>query len=116
MLRAAHHGSANGTQFERITRLAAEVLIVSSDPNGKDKLPDLIGRATFLRYAESSRKPSVALTFDTGTIKIEVDQNGSYDVFHYGESKKDNNPLQSKQQLSKAATDWKVLTQAGLLP
>ncbi len=118
VLRAAHHGSANGTQFERITRLAAEVLIVSSDPNGKDKLPDLIGRATFLRYAESSRKPSVALTFNTGTIKIEVEPNGRYDVFHYGEGKSENIPLQNVQPLTQPQnpTDWRALTQSGLTP
>jgi competence protein ComEC len=104
VLRSAHHGSANGTQYERITRLAAEYLIVSSDPNGKDKLPDLIGRATFLRYAESSRKPVTALTHDTGTIKIEVDLNGNYDVFHYGESKKENIPLQNVQPLPRTGT------------
>lgn len=118
VLRAAHHGSANGTQYERITRLAAEVLIVSSDPNGKDKLPDLIGRATFLRYTESSKKPLTALTHDTGTIKIEFDPNGSYDVFHYGESKSQNVPLQNQLSLIAAQnpTDWKALTQSGLSP
>ena len=114
VLRAAHHGSANGTQFERIARLAPEVLIVSSDPNGKDKLPDLIGRATFLRYTESSKKPLTALTHDTGTIKFEVQQNGKYDVFHYKEGKKDNVPLENKKVLSKDATDWRALTQSGL--
>jgi len=118
VLRAAHYGSANGTQYERITRLAAEVLIVSSDPNGKDKLPDLIGRATFLRYAESSSKPLTALTRDTGTIKIEVDLNGSYDVFHYGESRNQDVPIQNQLPLIAAQnpTDWKALTQSGLSP
>jgi len=117
VLRAAHHGSANGTQYERITRLAAEVLIVSSDPNGKDKLPDLIGRATFLRYEESSSNPLTVLTHDTGTIKIEVNQSGSYDVFHFGEGRNENIPLQNKQPLIKGQnpTDWKTLTQSGLV-
>jgi competence protein ComEC len=118
VLRAAHHGSANGTQFERIVRLAAEVLIVSSDPNGKDKLPDLIGRATFLRYAERSNFPLVALTHDTGTIKIEVEPSGKYEVYHYGESTNAFVSLQNKQPLTLAQnpTDWKTLTQSGLSP
>jgi competence protein ComEC len=116
VLRAAHHGSANGTQYERITRLSAEVLIVSSDPNGKDKLPDLIGRATFLRYSESSKSPLVALTHDTGTIKLEIKPTGSYKVFSYGEDKNKNVPLQSEQLLTDAGnpTDWKALTQSAL--
>lgn len=116
VLRAAHHGSANGTHFERITRLASEVVVVSSDPDGKDKLPDLIGRATFLRYAQGSKKPLVALTRDTGTIKLEVETSGKYKVFFYGEGKKQDVPLQNEQLLTNSAnpTDWKAFTQLGL--
>jgi competence protein ComEC len=116
VLRTAHHGSANGTQFERVSRLETKVVIVSSDPNGKDKLPDLIGRATFLRYAERFGKPLVALTRDTGTIKIEVAPSGSYKVFCYGEDKGKNVPLQDVQELTpdNNPTKWKELTQAGL--
>ena len=118
VLRTAHHGSANGTQYERVTRLASEVAIVSSDPNGKDKLPDLIGRATFLRYSESSKNPLVALTDDTGTIKLEIAPTGSYKVFSYGEDKNQNIPLQNEQPLTSASnpTDWNALTQSGLSP
>ena len=118
VLRAAHHGSANGTQYERITRLSTEVLIVSSDPNGKDKLPDLIGRATFLRYSETSKNPLVALTHDTGTIKIEVESTGNYDMFSYNEDKNQDIPLQNQQPLTRAQnpTDWKALTQSALSP
>ncbi len=118
VLRAAHHGSANGTQYERITRLATEVLIVSSDPNGKDKLPDLIGRATFLRYSESSKNPLVALTHDTGTIKIEVESTGKYDMFSYNEDKNQDIALQNQQPLTRAQkpTDWKALTLSALSP
>jgi competence protein ComEC len=116
VLRASHHGSANGTQFERITRLATKVVIVSSDPYGKDKLPDLIGRATFYRYSENSRKPLVALTHDTGTIKIEVEPSGKFNIFSFGEGKNQFVPLQNEQLLTAAGnpTDWKALTQSGL--
>jgi competence protein ComEC len=117
VLRSAHHGSANGTQFERVTRMAAEVAIVSSDPDGKDKLPDLIGRATFLRYSTSSKKPLVALTNDTGTIKLEIEPSGAYKVFSYGEGRSQNIPLQNEQELTNDSnpTDWGLLTQSGLV-
>ena len=118
VLRTAHHGSANGTQFERVIRLDTKVVIVSSDPDGKDKLPDLIGRAIFLRYAERSNKPLVALTHDTGTIKIEVEPSGRYKVFNFGEGKDQNIPLQNQELLTAdpPPTNWKALTQAVLPP
>jgi hypothetical protein len=75
-----------------------------------------ICRATFLRYAESSSNPLTVLTHDTGTIKLEVNQSGSYDVFHFGEGRNENIALQNKQPLIKGQnpTDWKTLTQSGL--
>ena len=116
VLRNAHHGSANGTQFERVIRLDTKVVIVSCDPNGKNKSPDLIGRAIFLRYAERSNVPLVSLTHDTGTIKIEVEPSGSYKVFNYGEGKDQNIPIQSEQLLTadQNPTNWRALTQAVL--
>lgn len=116
VLRSAHHGSANGTQFERLTHLAAEVVIISSDPNGKDKLPDLIGKATFLRYSESPKKPLVALTHDTGTIKLDIEPSGRYNVFCYGEQRSQNVPLQNERLLTEDdnPSDWIALTQDSL--
>ncbi len=40
VLRAAHHGSANGTQWERIDRLSPSQVIISSDPASTHDLPD----------------------------------------------------------------------------
>jgi len=107
VLKAAHHGSARGTQWEILERIAPKYVIVSSDQNGRFKLPDRIGCETFRRYAE---RRVVALTRETGTIKIVI-ENGKYKVFRYGERhtdfvsagtvrelKRDNNP-----------TDWDAL-------
>lgn len=69
VLRTAHHGSSNGTQWERISRLGAQFVIVSSDPSGKDRLPDLASSAVFTKYNHSSSR-SVFITKDTGTIHI----------------------------------------------
>ena len=116
VLRTSHHGSANGTQYERLTRLNPGVAIVSSDPEGKDHLPDLIGSATMMRYAKISRKPLVALTHKTGTLKIEVRPTGSYKVFAYFEHKKENVDLTKEKRITKSAhpTDWDAILQTRL--
>ncbi|MBN1148934.1 MAG: MBL fold metallo-hydrolase [Anaerolineales bacterium] len=113
VLRSAHHGSANGTQFERLERLSPRLVIVSSDPNGKDDLPDLIGSAIFMRYATASSKPIVALTHNTGTIKIEVAPSGDYEAIFYGEGNLASNlvPLANSQPLTRDSnpSNWKAL-------
>jgi len=112
VLRSAHHGSANGTQFERISRLKPKVVIVSSDPKGKDELPDLIGCTTMLRYHGKSSHPIVALTHRTGSIKINVKNTGSRTVYSYGEAKNDNINFAQEQELKRSTnpTKWKDLT------
>ena len=112
VLRSAHHGSANGTQFERITRLKPRVVIVSSDPGGKDELPDLIGCTTMLRYHKKSSNPIVALTHLTGSIKIEVESTGSRKLYYYDELKNDNIDLKREIELKRSTdpTKWKELT------
>ena len=114
VLRTAHHGSANGTQFERLDRLEPEYVYVSSDPNGKDKLPDLIGCATFLRYSRKKKgKPVVALTNDTGSIKTEVAPSGRYKAYFFSEGANQNIPIGRERELTRATnpTDWIALTQ-----
>jgi len=112
VLRSAHHGSANGTQFERVNRLNPRVVIVSSDPNGKDHLPDLIGCTTMLRYHKKSSDPIVALTHSTGSIKIEVNHKGSRKV--YSSSEKANEKIDPNQfkelKRSTDPTKWKDLS------
>jgi hypothetical protein len=119
VLRAAHHGSANGTQFERIDRLSPSVIVVSSDPEGKDDIPDLIGSAVFLRFASRTAQPIVALTDNrvgvkTGSIKIDVSPNGDVDVFRYGDQKEQDIDLQNETALDfgNNPTDWGALTLA----
>lgn len=111
VLRSAHHGSANGTQYERIKRLSPRVVIVSSDPDGKNKLPDLIGSAVMLRYASTSNRPIVALTKNTGTIKIVVKPNGKQELFFYKDEPNDNVNLKDAKPLTADSnpTNWKLL-------
>ncbi len=91
VLKASHHGSKRGTQWERLERLSPEYVIVSSDPRGQHKLPDLIGGATFLEYARK-RDREVALTSETGTIKIGIYDPArcGYKVSCYREKPEDN--------------------------
>ncbi|KPL22006.1 MAG: hypothetical protein AMJ93_08205 [Anaerolineae bacterium SM23_84] len=72
VLKAAHHGSMNGTQWERLHRLEPKMVIVSSKRHGKHNLPDLIGSTTFWKYERTYGKGKVALTETTGTIKITI--------------------------------------------
>lgn len=113
VLRAAHHGSANGTQYERLERLSPKVVIVSSDPQGRHHLPDLIGCTIFRRYAAKSNTPSVALTHTTGTIKIDVRPSGTYELVFYEEDVLDDVPLANEQSLTAATnpTNWDDLMQ-----
>jgi competence protein ComEC len=115
ILRAAHHGSKNGTQWERINHLNPNCTIISSDPNGKDKIPDLIGCSIFREY--NIEKP-VYLTKDTGTIKIEVKktQTGfSCNLFSFkNQSTNSDDFLMSPVKLggNNYRTDWNQLTQS----
>ena len=117
VLRAAHHGSANGTQFERIDRLSPTTIVVSSDPEGKDDIPDLIGAAAFLRYADRAARPVVALldnrdSVKTGSVKIDVAPSGRFELLRYGDEKDRQIDLQEGLLLDAAnnPTDWRALT------
>jgi beta-lactamase superfamily II metal-dependent hydrolase len=68
----AHHGSGNGTQWERLYRLNPRCVIISSDPDRRDHLPDLVGTAIFTKYEVQNQSKVVAITKDTGTIRIKV--------------------------------------------
>jgi beta-lactamase superfamily II metal-dependent hydrolase len=118
VLRSAHHGSANGTQYERVSRIAAGMVIVSSDPDGKDHLPDLIGSAILMRYAGESSNPLVALTNKTGTIKLEVGASPRYRRFFYQEAVETPVPLGRPQRLDNGSnpTNWRELTLGRLNP
>jgi hypothetical protein len=75
ILRAAHHGSPNGTQWERITRLGSSLVVVSSDPWSGHHLPDLSSTAIFAKF-DSVVGQMAVITRDTGTIHLIVDASG----------------------------------------
>ena len=117
ILRAAHHGSKNGTQWERLERLAPDYTIISSDPDGKDNIPDLVGCATFLEH-ECKSKKKVYMTKDTGTMKIEVEQTAagfSYKFYSFKNSGTKTDDFSTPPTIfsgSSYQTDWKQLTQS----
>jgi competence protein ComEC len=109
VLKAAHHGSRNGIQWERLARLSPGLVIVSSDPEKGHHLPDVIGSVIFLEYDRQPGK-QVILTKDTGTIKITVDSpdSGRYKAVSYGENADDPVDLNFEMQL--VASDWAAIT------
>jgi competence protein ComEC len=111
VLRAAHHGSKNGTQWERLERLDPAVVIVSSDPESTHDIPDLIGSATLLEYTRHSNSPIVALTHSTGTIAVEYRGSGDPDIGFFGEGKDSNVPLDSPTPLTLHSnpTNWRAI-------
>lgn len=108
VLRAAHHGSKNGNQWERVDRLNPKLVVVSSDPDGPHNLPDLVGSAIFLEYDHDEDRV-VALTRDTGTIKIEVTDPNSHQrrIVAYREPAKDD--VFPGQETPLRETDWAAL-------
>lgn len=113
VLKAAHHGSRNGTQWERLSRLSPGLVIVSSDPEKGHHLPDVIGSVIFLEYDRDAGK-RVVLTRDTGTIKITVEkpETGRYQVVAYGESADEPVPVGTEMPL--AASNWSDITRGRL--
>lgn len=110
VLRSAHHGSANGTQWERVNRLSPRDVFVSSEPDGMHDLPDLTGSAIFAKYEKGSGR-MVCLTHDTGTVHLKVAANGKRTYKMCGESKSGNVNLTSALPLDRSTnpTDWATL-------
>jgi len=110
VLRAAHHGSANGTQWERINRLSPRLLIVSSDPRVGHELPDLSGTAIFAMF-DSINGQIAAITRDTGTIHLRVTPGGTRTLRMYGDTPAGNIDLTAATPLSEISnpTDWLAL-------
>lgn len=106
VLKSSHHGSKNGTQWERLHRLSPGLVIVSSDPDGRHEIPDLIGCAIFRKYV--AYKHVVSLTRDTGTIEICVPPSGRYSAFRYADDDKSDIDLSNRIPLTKSdnPTDW----------
>jgi competence protein ComEC len=113
VLRAAHHGSKRGSQWERIERLSPSLVVVSSDPDGHHDLPDVVGGIIFWEFDKRDRH-TVALTHATGTIRIEVPDPDQHqrDIVAYGEGPED--PVFSGQATQLPVTDWAALVQGRL--
>jgi competence protein ComEC len=113
VFRAAHHGSKRGSQWERIERLSPSLVIVSSDPDGRDDLPDVVGGIIFWEFDKRAQY-TVALTHATGTIRIEVPDPDQHqrNVVAYREGPDD--PVFSGQAYQLPATDWAGLVRGRL--
>jgi competence protein ComEC len=110
VLRAAHHGSANGTQWERIDRLSPSRVIVSSDPDATHDLPDLSGAAIFAMF-DNEDGQLATITRNTGTIHLRVTPGGTRTLRMYGDTPAGNIDLASATPLSEISnpTDWRAL-------
>lgn len=116
VLQASHHGSKNGTQWERMHRLGPSVIVVSSDPDSKDMLPDLCGSAIFAEYDSFDGKYA-CLTRDTGTVYLRVSSTNKRTLRAFGEGANENLDLSSYSILEEVTnpTDWAALLQRRLL-
>lgn len=114
VLRAAHHGSKRGSQWERLERLSPSLVVVSSDPQGRHHLPDLIGSAVFLEY-DGQEDQKVVLTHDTGTIKIEIQEPPGQELTFVAYAEGPNDNVFPASETPLAPTDWLNLVQ-GRLP
>jgi len=110
VLRAAHHGSPNGTQWERLNRLGPSKVIVSSDPGGGHHLPDLTATAIFTKF-DSIDRQMATITRDTGTIHLRVKATGTHTLERYGDGSSANVDLTAGVALTEASnpTDWAAL-------
>jgi competence protein ComEC len=86
ILRTAHHGSKNGTQWERLKRLSPSMVIISSHPEISDKLPDLPATAVFTEF-EKKESGFATITKDTGTIHVKVSPSGRKTIEMYKEKR-----------------------------
>ena len=107
VLRTAHHGSSNGTQWERIDRLSPREIIVSSAPNSQHHLPDMMSAAIFTKYNNDPDKLAV-VTSDAGTIHLQVEANGDRTYRQFQEAHNANVDLTSFESLDRDnnPTDW----------
>ncbi len=107
VLRAAHHGSPNGTQWERINRLSPSLVVVSSDPGGGHQLPDLTSTAIFTKFDSETGQMAV-ITRDTKSIHLMVDQGGNMTTERFSDESTSNVDLSSPQVFNELSnpTEW----------
>jgi hypothetical protein len=115
VLQASHHGSKNGTQWERIDRLDPNVIVVSSDPESRDELPDLCGSAIFAEYDSFDGKYA-CITRDTGTIYLRVSRSNNRRFRMMGEAPNENIDLDHFSSIEEVSnpTNWASLLQSRL--
>jgi len=110
VLAAAHHGSKNGTQWERLQVLDPKYVIVSSDPLAQHDIPDAIGCAIFREYVNKRPGSVVPMTYDSGTIEVEVKPTGSFRVFRFQDRQEgyDDVDLSKRTSLTRSTnpTNW----------
>ena len=113
VLQASHHGSKNGTQWERIDRLGPSTIVVSSDPEGRDELPDLVGGAIFAKYDSFDGK-FACITHDTGTVHLRVSSTGKRDFRMMGDKSTENIDLLNYTILDEISnpTNWLPLLES----
>ena len=113
VLKTAHHGSGNGTQWERLCRLNPRCVIISSDPDSKDQLPDLVGTAIFTKFEVRNQSKLVALTKDTGTLRILIATGRPERISCFGEGIDSRVDFSRERVLNWAnnPTDWRKCLQ-----
>jgi competence protein ComEC len=110
VLRAAHHGSPNGTQWERINRLGPSEVIVSSDPGAGHHLPDLTATAIFTKFNGQDGQLAV-VTRDAGTIHLRARPGGQRTLRFFEEDPDEDIDLAAGRNLTATSnpTDWPAL-------
>ena len=111
VLRSSHHGSCNGTQWERLDRLDPKCLIISSDHNKSHHLPDLVGASIFSKYEADHDNKIVALTSETRSLRITVPNGNTYKIEKFDDQYNGNVDLANAQTLTRQnnPSNWRQL-------
>ncbi len=112
LLRAAHHGSSNGTQWERLDRLNPGMIVISSDPDHGHHLPDLASAAAFAKFDIEAGRFAV-ITRDSGTIHVEIRPDRSRQLSYFEDKVDENANLNNNHDLDEMSnpTIWVNLVQ-----
>jgi hypothetical protein len=89
--------------------------VVSSDPEGKDRLPDLCGAAVFAEFDSFDGKYA-CMTCDTGTVYLRVSSTNNRQFRALGEASDAKIDLNSYKVLDEVSnpTNWQALIQKRL--
>lgn len=108
-LKAAHHGSGNGTQWERINRLNPHYVLVPANPSNKRQLPDVVGTAVFARYSRPEHV--VSIMEQTGSVRLTIKPSGEVTAERFDDRQEDpvdlSHPITLDWQSN--PTDWQTL-------